>query len=122
MSLQAIVKRIPVHGAEDAIAQGVQHWREIFFLSDGTPKYYDNAVYPVDIHACAVAVVALCTFGDVEMARRVAEWTIDNMFDEHGYFYYQIRRHRLVKTSFMRWSQAWMAYALATLIEAESRA
>jgi uncharacterized protein YyaL (SSP411 family) len=104
-----------------AVERGYAYWRDSFFLPDGTPKYYDDAVYPIDIHACAVAVIALCKFDDVAMARRVAEWAAENMLDKDGYFYYQIRRSRTTKMSFMRWSQAWMAYALAVLIESEAR-
>jgi acyl-coenzyme A synthetase/AMP-(fatty) acid ligase len=39
------------------------------------------------------------------------------MLDPDGHFYYQKRKDRVVKTAFMRWGQAWMAYALARLIE-----
>lgn len=103
---------------KDAIDQGYRYWRDHFFLADGTPKYYDDTVYPVDIHACAVAIIALCEFSDTAMAQATARWTIQNMLDEGDYFYYQVRKSRTIKTSFMRWSQAWMAYALARLIEA----
>jgi hypothetical protein len=40
------------------------------------------------------------------------------MLDAQGFFYYQVRRDRTIKTPFMRWGQAWMAYAIARLIEA----
>jgi hypothetical protein len=56
------------------------------------------------------------------MARKVAEWTMQNMMDGSGCFYYQLRPRGAVKKSFMRWGQAWMAFALARLIEAETPA
>jgi len=98
------------------------YWLDNFFLDDGTPKYYDKAVYPIDIHSAAVAIAALCELRQLDermqpMAKKNAQWTIENMLDPQGYVYYQKRQNRVVKTPFMRWGQAWMAYALARLIE-----
>ncbi len=109
----------------DAINLGGGFWLNKFFLEDGTPKYYDQSVYPIDIHSAAVAISAMSELRAIDdrmlpMARRTAEWTITNMFDRDGFFYYQIRKKRAIKTPFMRWGQAWMAYALARLIESEN--
>lgn len=104
---------------ETAFERGFDYWLENFFLDDGTPKYYDNEVYPVDIHSAAVAIATMSELGEVENARRVATWTCDNMLDEDDFFYYQEQASGRVKTPFMRWGQAWMAFALARLIEAE---
>jgi hypothetical protein len=111
----------------DAIARGAGYWLDNFFLDDGAPKYYDNAMYPVDIHSAAVAISTLTELRDIDermlsLARKTAEWTIRHLRDEQGYFYYQKRKNGPVKTPFMRWGQAWMAYALARLIESELRA
>ena len=108
----------------DSIRRGVDYWLDNFFLDDGTPKYYDNAVYPVDIHSAAVAISAMCELSQVDkrmlpMAEKTAEWTAANMLDPQGYFYYQKRKSSIVKTPFMRWGQAWMAYAIARLIESK---
>lgn len=108
----------------DAIERGSAYWLDNFFLDDGTPKYYDNAVYPVDIHSAAVAIAALTELRAIDsrmlpLAVKVAEWTMTNMRASGGHFYYQVRKNRTIKTPFMRWGQAWMAYALARLIEAQ---
>ena len=39
------------------------------------------------------------------------------LFDRRGFFYYQKRRLYTARTPYMRWSQAWMMYALARLLE-----
>jgi hypothetical protein len=129
LSLFRISSVIPELRSEtfQAIKGGSAYWLDNFFLADGTPKYYDNAVYPIDIHSAAVAIAALAELSPVDermlpMARKTADWTIENMRDDAGYFYYQVRERRTVKTPFMRWGQAWMAYALARLIEAETTA
>jgi len=108
----------------DALQRGTAYWLDNFFLDDGTPKYFDNAVYPVDIHSAAAAIAAASELAPIDermlpMVRSTLRWVIDNMLSPEGYFYYQIRKDRAVKTSFMRWGQAWMGYAIARLIEAE---
>jgi hypothetical protein len=110
-----------------AISRGIEYWLANFFLEDGTPKYYDSSVYPVDIHSAAVAIAAMSELSPLDarllpVARLTADWTISNMLDADGHFYYQLRKRGPVKTSFMRWGQAWMAYALAKLMEAEASA
>ncbi|HRI03330.1 MAG TPA: hypothetical protein PLL77_06270 [Pyrinomonadaceae bacterium] len=106
----------------DAINLGGGYWLAKFFLDDGTPKYYDNEVYPVDIHSAAAAISTMCELRVIDdrmlpMAQKTADWTIANMLDPKGHFYYQKRKTAVVKSPFMRWGQAWMAYALARLIE-----
>jgi hypothetical protein len=108
----------------DALQRGTAYWLDNFFLDDGTAKYYDNETYPVDIHSAAAAIAAASELAAIDeqmlpMARRTAEWTVANMLSPDGYFYYQLRENGIVKTPFMRWGQAWMAYALARLMEAE---
>ncbi len=107
---------------ETAIRRGLDFWLGNFFLDDGTPKYFDKETYPVDIHSASAAIVALCELHQIDerclpLARRIADWLIGNMRDESGYFYYQIRENSVVKTPFIRWSNAWTAYALARLLE-----
>ena len=107
--------------AEAVCARGKRYWKDNFFLDDGTPKYYDREVYPVDIHSAAAAIAALSELGEINVAATVLQWAIVHMLDESGYFYYQIRRgDHVVKTPHMRWGQAWMAYAIAMFLEAES--
>jgi len=102
--------------------RGDLFWRENFFLADGWPKYYHDRLYPVDAHAAGAAVVALLERQAVDeeslrLAQRVALWAIQNLQDARGFFYYQRRRFYTVRTPYMRWSQAWMMYALARLLE-----
>jgi hypothetical protein len=119
LSLQRIADRVREISGEvnDAIACGRSYWLNNFFLAEGVPKYYDKETYPIDIHSAAAAIVGLCELEETDLAKRVGSWTIDNMLDSEGFFYYQKRKNGAVKTPFMRWGQAWMAYALARLIE-----
>lgn len=108
----------------DALQRGYKFWRDRFFLADGWPKYYDDALYPADTHSGAAAIVTLLELrhldqGAQTLAEKIAAWLLNNMRDSRGFFYYQRRRFYTLKTPFMRWSQAWTAYALARLLEEE---
>jgi hypothetical protein len=110
----------------DSIRRGYEFWYRSFFLKGGLPKYYHNQIYPVDAHSAGAAIVTLLEIepivGDTahELANRVAHWSIQNLQDRDGYFYYQKRRFFKIKIPYMRWTQGWMLYGLARLIEAES--
>ncbi len=107
---------------EKALRVGYDFWRKSFFLADGWPKYYHDQLHPADSHAAATAIVTLTELrelddGALALAEKIAAWTIENLRDASGYFYYQRRRLFTVRTPFMRWSEAWMLYALARLLE-----
>ena len=124
-SLDRINENLGNKEAEAAIKKGLSYWIEKFFLDDGTPKYFDRETYPIDIHSAGAAIATLSEFKDLDdrvlpLAEKIAEWTIANLRDPAGFFYYQKGRLMTVKTPFMRWGQAWMAYGLSKLIEART--
>jgi hypothetical protein len=108
-----------------SLARGYRFWRDGFFLADGWPKYYHSSSHPADAHSAGAAVIALAELKEFEpdaprLAARVARWAVRELFDRRGFFYYQKRRLYTVRTPYMRWSQAWMMYALARLLEVAS--
>ena len=120
----AAVKKHYADGDEirRAIGRGYEFWRSSFFLADGWPKYYHHSAHPADAHSAGAAVVACAELRDIEpgaqeLAARVARWAVRELFDRRGFFYYQKRRLYTARTPYMRWSQAWMMYALARLLE-----
>ncbi len=124
LSLYRLQKIIPTiqDKANLSIKLGLEFWLNNFFLEDGTPKYFDKQTFPIDIHSASAAIVALCELNKYDkrclpQAEKVAVWTVKNMRDEKGFFYYQKTRSRTIKTSFIRWANAWTAFALAKLLE-----
>jgi uncharacterized protein YyaL (SSP411 family) len=110
-----------------ALSDGYDFWSKSFFLADGWPKYYHDQLHPADSHAAATAIVTLTELrelddGALPLAEKIAVWAIENLRDAAGYFYYQRRRLFTVRTPFMRWTQAWMVYALARLLEEKQKA
>lgn len=111
---------------KSSLEKGAKFYRDNFFLADGTPKYYHDRIFPIDIHSCAQSIITLAKLTAVsvqiqELAEKVALWTLANMQDSEGYFYFQKRRFFTNKISYMRWSQAWMLKALVTLLTAWKR-
>lgn len=102
--------------------KGYEFWKRTFFLPDGMPRYYDHKTLPVDIQCSSQAIDTLVFFRDwdrdaVDLAARVAQWTIHNMQDRTGYFYYRRYSSWLVnKTATLHWGQATMMSALASLL------
>ena len=107
---------------EEAARRGYDYWDSTFWLADGTPRYYHNRTYPIDIHCCAQGILTYLAFGDSTKANRVARWALKNMWDERGFFWYQRGRLRSNRICYMRWSQAWMYYALKKVIESNETA
>ena len=105
-----------------SLKRGLSYWTKTFFLADGWPKYYHDDAYPADAHAAASAIVTLVECRElhetsIQMAQQIASWTTRNLRDPQGFFYYQRRRFYTVRKPYMRWTQAWMLYALARLLE-----
>ncbi|MBH49866.1 MAG: delta-aminolevulinic acid dehydratase [Candidatus Marinimicrobia bacterium] len=109
---------------KNSFDKGMNYYLNTFFFSDGKPKYYHNKLYPIDIHSPAQLIATLSKTGlmnkNINLANRVLEWTINNMQDKRGYFYYQIKRLISSKIPYMRWTQAWMFYAFTNYIYAKT--
>ena len=109
---------------DENLMKGYEYWKAIFFLADGTPRYYDTKTLPLDIQCCSQAIDTLVFFHDrdplaLALASRVARWTIEHMQDRTGYFYYRRYSRGIVnKTPALHWGQATMLCALAGLYEA----
>jgi len=104
----------------DAAQRGFAYWERVFWLADGSPRYYHNRTYPLDIHCCAQGILTYLAFGDVAKADGVARWALKNMWDERGFFWYQLGRLAINRIQYLRWSQSWMYYALSELLKIRS--
>ena len=108
---------------ERNLQTGYDYWKKTFFLDDGTPRYYDRKTLPIDIQCSSQAIDTLVFFHDrdpqsIDLALKVATWTIENMQDSKGYFYYRRYSKWVVnKTPTLHWGQATMLCALAGLYE-----
>jgi hypothetical protein len=106
------------------LEKGFEYYINTFFTEEGIPKYYNNSVYPIDIHAPAQMVVTVAKLGKFKQHKaivdKVMHWTIKKMQSKKGFFYYQFNKFFPSKISYMRWAQAWMFYALSTYLKSEN--
>lgn len=122
-SLRAIVRFAASDHADvrHAIRRGARFYRKRQFTPVGRARWRLPAAWPADIHHQAQGILTFSRLGDVDdeyprFAASIARWTIHHMQDASGYFYYRKGRFLTNKISFMRWGQAWMLLALATLM------
>ena len=121
-ALQSIGRDAGTSEFEPRLSTGFQFYLKHFFREDGAPRYFHNRTYPIDIHSVAQSIITLLALKDldarsVEQAHAVFRWAMNHMWDERGYFYYQVLPLYKNRISYMRWSQAWMLLALSTLLE-----
>ncbi len=102
------------------IEKGFDFYIRNFFEDDGTPKYYHNKMYPIDIHCPGqlfVTLNRLHKFAEYkDIAEKVLSWTIENMQDQKGFFYYQFKNGINSKIPYMRWSNAFMFNSMSYYI------
>lgn len=103
------------------LLKGYAYFKSVFFEATGRPRYYHNHTYPVDIQCAGQAIDTFSFFADedpdaVNHALKVAEWTLANMQDPTGYFYYRQYPLMIARTPYFHWGQATMFKALAHLL------
>ena len=107
---------------DENLKKGFDYFRRTFILYDGFPKYYCQRAYPLDIQCASQAIETLAFFaeddpGCLGLACKVANWTIENMQDKDGHFYYRMYPfHIKAKVPLIHWGQATMHRALACLL------
>lgn len=105
---------------EKQLKKAYLYYMDTFWLENGCPRYFHNSLYPVDIHCSAQGIITCLELEEddkrsLPLARQIGQWAIRNMQDKSGHFYYQKTRSYTNRIPYMRWSQAWMMYALARL-------
>jgi hypothetical protein len=105
---------------------GLRYYRDNLFLDDGTPKWMNNRVNPIDVHGSAQGIITFLRaaifykeYG--EFAQTIAHWAIKHMQNEaQGFFYYQKYFFFRKPFTIMHWSNGWMARALSMIIRSHN--
>jgi len=121
-SLSYVMKYIPStkEKYKTILLKGLAYY-ETQFLENGQSFYRVPNKWPVEIHNQAQGIITFARLAHLNkqylsISQRIANYTIDNMRSSKGYFYYKKYPLITIKTSYMRWSQAWMNLALIELI------
>ena len=97
---------------------GYRYYLDNFFEKNGTVKYYNNSIYPLDMHSFAQAIFTLLKVGskpsDYSLCENVINKAIELMYlPNEKRFSYQKHKFFVNKINYMRWTQAWAYYSLA---------
>lgn len=103
---------------EDTYNRGLQFYRDRLVTAESAPRWMSDRDYPYDIHGAASGILCFARAARVDPAfrqdaDRLVAWTLENMYDPRGFFYYQKRRWYTRRFLLMRWANAWMSHALA---------
>jgi hypothetical protein len=108
---------------EASIKKGLDFYIKYFFTEDGAPKYYWNREYKFDIQSASQSIDTLVLFSKyyndrklLVLAKKVADWTINNMQDPSGYFYLWKNKIFTNRTPTLHWGAGTMFHALAYLL------
>ncbi|MBI2280373.1 MAG: hypothetical protein HYU68_06750 [Bacteroidetes bacterium] len=104
----------------NALKSGVEYYYTKQFKQNGQSIFRVPTESPVEIHNQSQGIITLTRLSYLSdkytnFAETIAIWTIQNMQNKNGYFYYKKYPFYTIKTPFMRWSQAWMLLALTEL-------
>jgi hypothetical protein len=122
-SLHAVQKHCkPDHDRyQKAIKKGLDYYRERQFSDAGVAIWRVPKKWPVEIHNQSQGIISFTRLAAYRensdaFAEQIAHWTVENMQGRDGHFYYKKYPAYKIKTSFIRWSQAWMFLALTELL------
>jgi len=126
-ALKSIGKYAETTEFEPHIQRGFEFYRSHFYREDGAARYFHTSTFPIDIHAVAQSIITPLEMdaGDAanqRMSRTALQWAMNHMWDDRGFFYYRVLRSCTIRTSYMRWSQAWMLLALSFFLRTSNEA
>jgi hypothetical protein len=111
------------HEFDMQMLKGLDFYVRHFFRPDGAPKYYWDRDYRFDIQSASQSIDTLLHFAThltrsdlIELAKKVAGWTIVNMQDKEGFFYLWKSKWLLNRTPTFHWGGTTMFHALAHLL------
>ncbi|MDR3628033.1 MAG: hypothetical protein P4L45_14415 [Ignavibacteriaceae bacterium] len=104
-----------------SLKRGLEFYINNQFDKTGVSLWRLPGKWPVDIHNQSQGIITFSKLSAYnnkfsDFVLKIAQWTIVNMQDPSGCFYFRINKTYTNRISYMRWSQAWMFLALAVLI------
>jgi len=105
-----------------AVSKYYKFYLNNFFKDKTIPKITPKNIYPIDVHACAEAILCNSLLQDdfseaKEYLENSIKWIIKNMQTKEGWFIYRIENLLGIKWKveipYIRWGQAWILNALS---------
>ncbi len=118
-SIQDYLEVLPNAEMKKIWHEGLDFYKSNLFTPDHAPKWMHDRTYPQDIHGAAQGIITFSRASadnplHIDFAKSILEWTLLNLYSKTGgRFYYQKGRFWIKRFTLMRWSQAWMCYAMS---------
>lgn len=105
--------------------KGLEFYRDHHFTPDGAPRWMHDSRratdLPHDIHGSGSAILCFARAARHDpsywpLALRTLDWTLENMYDPKGFFYYQKTRWGTKRFCLLRWCNGWMSWALSRVL------
>jgi len=104
----------------ESLSKGAEFYITMQFDRAGRSRWRLPLNWPIDIHHQAQGIITMCKIYDIlqekkylDFSKTISLWTINELQDKSGYFYYQKWPLFTNKSPYMRWGQAWMILALS---------
>jgi hypothetical protein len=111
-----------------AVLKGSEFYLTKQFNPSGYSYWRLPHKWPVDIHNQAQGIITGCKLYNffkqkkyLDFSMQIVDWTLKNMQNPAGYFYYQKWPLITNKIPYMRWGQAWMMLALSDYLSHSTR-
>ena len=106
---------------DNEIRSGLDFYRRNQFNDQGVSFWRLPKKFPIDIHNQSQGIITFSFFKDydfqfLDFSKKITKWTVDNMQNKKGNFYYQKYSFITNKTNYLRWNQAWMLLAMTKLL------
>ena len=121
-SLYEILNIVNSDNINHSFAKGLEYYNNNLFTNSLVPKHTNKNDYPIDIQSLAQAIITYSVISTkyseyTDKAMKVLDWTLKNMYDPEGYFYYRIYKNgKIDKTAYIRWAESWMLRAISLII------
>jgi len=100
----------------EVINLGYQYYLKKFITMDGRVKYFNNSLYPLDVHSYAQAIITIKKLypSNTDLLDQIVKSLIKEMYlDKKKRFSYQKGKFFKNNINYFRWTQAWAYYSLS---------
>ena len=111
-----INKILDISKYREVINLGYQYYLEKFITMDGRVKYFNNSIYPLDVHSYAQAIITIKKLdpSNTDLLNKIVKSLIKEMYlDKKKRFSYQKGKFMRNNINYFRWTQAWAYYSLS---------
>ena len=100
----------------EVINLGYQYYLKKFITIDSKVKYFNNSLYPLDVHSYAQAIITIKKLdpSNTDLLNKIVKSLIKEMYlDKKKRFSYQKGKFLRNNINYFRWTQAWAYYSLS---------